>query len=177
MNASIRKEQQRDHAEVRELLIKAFGQPDEALLVERIRKSPFFIPELSLVAESPENEILGYILFSIISIEHHKSRFPSLALAPVAVMPEHQHQGIGGQLIMAGIDKATRLGHESVILLGHADYYPRFGFEPTRTWDIICPFEVPEENYMAIELVPNGLKDKSGLVMYPDVWELWDQSQ
>ena len=73
---------------------------------------------------------------------------------------------------MSGLEKATDLGFDSVILLGHADYYPRFGFEPTSTWEIRPPFDVPVENFMGIELVPKGLHKKSGTVKYPTIWQL-----
>ncbi len=176
LSVTIRPEEKDDIPEIRSVLINAFEQEDEAELVDRIRHSKYFIPRLSLVAEY-EGSILGHILFSSIWITNDSSRFSSLALAPVSVHPDYQQQGIGGKLIMRGLFEATNLGHASVILLGHADYYPRFGFEPSATWDISPPFEVPDENFMALELVPEGLRNKSGTVVYPDVWNLGDQSQ
>lgn len=171
LSVTIRPEEKEDIPEIRSVLIKAFGQEDEAELVDRIRRSKHFIPSLSLVAEYRGN-ILGHIMFSSIWISNNSNRYPSLALAPVSVHPDYQRQGIGGKLIMRGLFEATNLGHESVILLGDADYYPRFGFEPAETWDITPPFDVPSENFMAVELIPEGLRNKSGTVVYPDVWNL-----
>ena len=144
---------------------------EEFELVERIRSSKFYVPELSLVAVVRE-KVVGHILFSEIEIHSKNSTSIALALAPVSVAQKFQRNGIGAKLIMTGLERATRLGYDSVILLGHADYYPRFGFEPTSTWEISPPFDVPAENFMGIELVPKGLHKKSGTVKYPSVWQL-----
>jgi len=142
-----------------------FADHTEHLLVHRLRLSSSFIPELSMVADV-NNVIVGHILFTTIKIVGAKE-WDSLALAPVSVLPEYQSKGIGGELIVKGIERAKALGYKSIILLGHEHYYPKFGFKRASTWNIKCPFEVPDEVFMAMELVENGLKGVSGVVEYP----------
>ena len=113
------------------------------------------------------NEIIGHILFSKIVIKNDTEEFESLALAPMAVIPEFQGLGIGSQLINKGLQKATKLGYKSVIVLGHENYYPRFNFTPASQFQISCPFEVPGDNFMAIELKKGSLDKVSGCVVYP----------
>ena len=161
----IRQEQRSDHKEVYEINKQAFNQENESKLIEKIREGENFVPELSLVAEL-NGEIVGHILFSKIKIIG-EDEYESLALAPMAVAPEHQKQGIGGALVKTGLETAKNLGFESVILVGHSDYYPRFGFKRASIWGIKCPFEVPDEAFMAIELVEDSLKNKKGYVQFP----------
>ncbi|AZA84870.1 GNAT family N-acetyltransferase [Chryseobacterium lactis] len=168
----IRQEEEKDYKEVFQLVEKAFRDMEhsdhqEQFLVEKLRKSDVFIPELSLVAEDESGEIAGHILFTKIKIENDTESFESLALAPVSVQPEFQNRGIGGQLIREGHRIAKELGYRSVILLGHEKYYPKFGYEKTSNFGISFPFEIPEENGMAIELVKDGLKNIKGVVKYP----------
>lgn len=169
---NIRKEEKKDYKKVFSLIENAFKHEiytdhKEQYLVERLRKSASFIPELSLVAEIDE-EIVGYILLTKIKIINdtlHSSE--SLALAPVAVLKRFQGNGIGGQLILEAHRKSKELGFKSVILLGHEKYYPKFGYEMTKKYGIKLPFDVPDENCMLIELTENALKDVSGTVEYP----------
>lgn len=106
----------------------------------------------------------------LIKDENNKEH-ESLALAPMAVTPRLQKQGIGGQLIQAGLAKAKELGYASVIVLGHEYHYPKFGFVPADQWNIKPPFDVPANVFMAIELVKDGLAGVSGLVHYPAAFE------
>lgn len=138
----------------------------EHFLVERLRKSDAFIPELSLVAEI-DNEIVGHILLTKLRIENEFESFESLALAPVSVKPEFQGKGIGSRLITESHTIAKRLGYTSIILLGHESYYPRFGYDSTSKYGITMPFDVPEENCMIVSLSENGLLGVSGEVKYP----------
>jgi predicted N-acetyltransferase YhbS len=161
----IRQERAADHEAVYALNAAAFDQKDESDLIERIRKGKYFVPELSLVAEL-DGRIVGHILFSKIKIKG-ETESESLALAPMAVLPEFQRRGIGGSLVNRGLEMAKALGFESVIVLGHAEYYPRFGFEKASKWEIACPFEVPDEVFMAIELIEGALSGKAGTVIYP----------
>jgi predicted N-acetyltransferase YhbS len=172
MNVFIRQETKRDFSEIFVLHSKAFGQDNEARLVNLLRNSDTFIPELSLVGVAG-NRIIAHILFTRISIvDVNKNRQSSLALAPMGVLPEFQKQGIGGQLIRYGISKARQLGHRSVIVVGHEHYYPKFGFVPARKWDIKSPFDIPDNVFMAIELVRDGLKGVQGVVEYPKEFDI-----
>ena len=168
----IRKEIESDYADVYELNKAAFGQESESKLVELLRKSNAFIPELSLVAVI-NNKIVGHILFTKIIIKDDSgNEFESLALAPMAVKPELQKKGIGGKLIRYGLNKARELGYKSVIVLGHEHYYPKFGFVPAEKWKIKAPFDVPKNVFMGIELVENGLTGVTGTVHYPEEFEM-----
>ncbi len=162
----IRREEKKDHTIVYEINRLAFGQENESQLIEKIRKGSNFVPELSLIAEI-DNKIVGHILFSRIKIVGG-SVFESLALAPMAVIPEFQKQGIGGKLIKKGIEKAKELGFDSIIVLGHKEYYPKFGFQRASKWSIECPFEVPDEAFRAIELTEKAFEGKAGTVQYPE---------
>ena len=171
MNFKIRQEVLSDYPIVFDLVEQAFrnemiSDKKEQFLVERLRKSDGFIPELSIVAEVNQ-KIVGYILLTKIIIETNPESETSLALAPVAVLPTFQKKGIGGRLIEEAHRIAKELGYESVILLGHENYYPKFGYQPLHHYDLSLPFEAPKENCMAIELVPDALKNKKGKVIYP----------
>jgi predicted N-acetyltransferase YhbS len=171
MNITIRQEQPADYPAVFELIEKAFSKLEvsnhqEQFFVERLRKSEGFIPELSLVALL-DNKIVGHIVLSKINIKNDEKEYQTLILAPVSVLPEFQNQGIGSQLIIEAHKKATELGFKSVILVGHEDYYPRFGYKKAAGFGIKQPFDVPEQNNLAVELVENGLYCVSGIVEYP----------
>jgi predicted N-acetyltransferase YhbS len=166
MEIKIRQEVNKDYKRVYEITKLAFGQEKESKLIEKVRKGPNFVPELSLVAEK-DNEIVGHILFSKMKIVG-ESEYETLMLAPLAVIPELQKQGIGGKLIKKGIEKAIELGFDSIIVVGHKDYYPKFGFQKASKWGIKCPFEVPDGAFMAIELTENALENKAGVVQFPE---------
>ena len=171
MQINIRQENESDYAAVFDLIEKAFknevySDHQEQLLVERLRTSSAFIPELSLVAEI-DKQVIGHILLTKIKIKRAEKSFGSLALAPVSVLPEFQKKGVGGQLIIVAHEKAKALGHHSIILLGHQDYYPKFGYSQADKFGIELPFDVPKENCMAIELTKHALKTVSGVIEYP----------
>lgn len=171
MKVNIRQEIPADYSIVFDLIEQAFHEEilsdkKEQFLVERLRKSNAFIPELSLVAEVNQ-EIVGYILLTKITIESKLYKHIALALAPVAVLPAFQNKGIGGMLIKEAHRIAKKLGYQSIILLGHENYYPKFGYRPLHQFNISLPFDAPKENCMAIELVPDALKRKEGSVVYP----------
>ncbi|MEZ4939313.1 MAG: N-acetyltransferase [Saprospiraceae bacterium] len=176
MKITIRVENPEDHAAVFQVVEEAFktmefSDHDEQFLVERLRKSPAFVPELSLVAEY-DHEVIGHILLTRITIKNGDQVFESLALAPVSVKPAFQRKGVGGKLILEAHKRAKALGFQSIILLGHADYYPRFGYEPTSKYGIKLPFEVPEEHCMVLALTENGLDGVHGMVEYPEAFFL-----
>ncbi len=171
-NITIRKETMSDYARVVELTAKAFetmpfSDGNEDKLVENLHKANTFIPELSLVAEL-DGKITGHILFTPMQIKNEQETFESLVLGPVSVLPEFQKQGIGSQLILAGHQKSKELGFQSVILIGHPEYYPRFGYKPASTWGIKTQIPLPSDDvFMAVELTEGALKDVSGMVVFP----------
>ena len=174
MEIILRQENKNDFESVFHLIEKAFEKEEysdhkEQFLVERLRKSDAFIPELSIVAEI-DNKIVGHILFTKLQIKNESQTFASLALAPVSVLPEFQGKEIGSKLILQGHEIAKSLDYKSVILLGHQDYYPRFGYELCKKYNIKMPFDVPAENCMVIALVEDGLKGISGEVVYPSAF-------
>ena len=173
MSLVIRPEEPNDYDSITLLLTSAFAQDAEAKLVNKLRKRLDYKPELALVAEQ-ENMVAGFILFTpviirnVAGVEHQ-----SLALAPVAVLPKFQQIGIGSALIVHGLEKAVQMGYSSVIVLGHAHYYPKFGFKKASCWNIQSPFPVPDEVFMAKELTEGGLMGVEGLVIYsPEFLEL-----
>lgn len=166
----IRQEEANDFPAVYNINSKAFKRKVEARLVDRLRLSEAFVPELSLVA-IVDNRIVGHILFTEIMIVDKNKETPSLALAPMAVDPDMQHHGVGTQLIRSGFNKAIDLGYKSVIVLGHAEYYPKHGFVPTSKWQIKPPYHVPENSFLGVELVENGLSGVKGTVRYSKEFE------
>ena len=166
MKIQIRPENKNDYKIISMVNDMAFGQETEGILIEKLRKNRNFIKELSLVA-CMGNEIIGHILFFPIQIKSEGESFESLALAPMSVIPELQGLGIGSQLVEKGIAKAKKLGHQSIIVLGHEKYYPKFGFKPASEFNITAPFEVSDNVFMAKEIQPNSLADVSGCVEYP----------
>jgi putative acetyltransferase len=163
---SVAQEKNDDIVSIREVITAAFGQTNEAKLVEAIRNSQNFIPELSIVATEKGN-LLGHILFSPIVIDAQAQTFSALALAPLSVIPTCQRQGIGTELVQFGLSKCCELDHNLVVVLGHPSYYPRFGFQTARQFGIRAPFPVPDEAFMVLELKPNALIKASGIVRYP----------
>ena len=133
---------------------------NEQDLVVALRNSDSFIPELSLIAVK-EDKIIGYILFTKIKIGNYEE----LALAPLAVLPEYQKQGIGSMLIEQGHKIAKKLGYHYSIVLGSENYYPKFGYIPAIQCGIQAPFEVPNENFMAVKLNNTDTEIK-GIVQY-----------
>lgn len=172
MNIRIREEQRSDAAAIYRLVEEAFAPMAESdhreqLLVERLHQSDSFLPQLSLVAETEEQEIAGYILLTKVMIVSEAGEKASLAVAPLAVLPQYQNRGIGGKLIREAHKKAAALGFGTAVLLGHKDYYPRFGYRRASDYGIRFPFEVPPECCMVAELIPDALEGISGTVHYP----------
>jgi putative acetyltransferase len=167
---TVRPEQPADYAAIADVSRAAFRQDNEARLIAALRKSAGFDPELSLVAVR-DDVIVGHILFSRILIESESSEVPALALAPMAVLPALQREGIGSQLVAEGLESCRRAGHRIVIVVGHPDYYPRFGFVPAGPLGLRAPFPVPSEAFMALELVAGALDGVHGTVRYPPPFE------
>lgn len=168
MKFNIRPECPSDYQGIREVNILAFNnQENEAKLVELIRKSENFIPELSLVAETEEHEIIGHILISTITLVSDQGKISTLGLAPMAVKPGYQHKGIGSGLVSKGLEACRESGYKHIFVLGHPNFYPRFGFTTSKTYGINPPFHVPDEVFMALELKSGSLSSMQGRIEYP----------
>lgn len=167
---TIRHENISDYEQITEINTAAFEQTNESELIIALRKNPNFHEDLSFVA-CIDNKIVGHLLLFPIVIINNVSTKESLALAPMSVLPEYQNKGIGSSLITHAKEVARFFGYTSIIVLGHKDYYPKFGFKPANIWNIKAPFEVPDEVFMAIELKENALQHVSGTVEYPIEFE------
>jgi putative acetyltransferase len=165
---NIRCETLPDYTVIAEVNTLAFGQENEAKLVEEIRRSDCYISELSLVAEV-ENIVVGHILFSYINLVDEET-IKVLGLAPLAVHPQFQRQGIASALIKAGLEIANKRGEAIVIVLGHPHFYTRFGFEPSIGYGIESPFAVPEDVFM-VKPLQNYHQNYKGKVVYPPAFE------
>lgn len=163
---TIRLEQTEDQPTVRELLLAAFEGPGEANLVEalRIEASPI----VSLVSVDGDT-INGHILFSPVTLSGDPN-LNVMGLAPMAVWPQHQRTGIGSDLVRAGLDACRELGTQAVVVLGHPEYYPRFGFHPSKKYSIDSEYNVPEDVFMAMELKPGTLTGKTGRISYHEAF-------
>jgi putative acetyltransferase len=163
---TIQSEKDENHTAIHEINVLAFGRETEAELVENLRKSRDFAPELSLVAIK-DRRVVGHILFSPVAIHTNKEIFSALALAPMAVLSAFQNQGIGSQLVRQGLQQCRNLGHRIVIVVGLPKYYPRFGFTAARVKGLEVPFPVPDEAFMVLELAPGAMNGITGMVIYP----------
>jgi putative acetyltransferase len=168
---TIRPERAADASAVRAVNESAFETDVEARLVDvlRVEASPL----VSLVAEI-DGSICGHILFSPITLQQEvagsqgasHSRSQPLGLAPMAVSPSHQRKGIGSALVRAGLAACRQLECEAVVVLGHPQFYPRFGFRPASHFGLRSEYDVPDEVFMAMELTPGSLAGKHGIVRY-----------
>ena len=158
----IRVEKENDRDAVFAVNGSAFATSAEATLVDVLREQAQ--PVVSLVAEDNGN-IVGHIMFSPVLL----SGYPDLkmmALAPMAVTPEYQRKGVGSALVRAGLELCRKLGFVAVVVLGHTEYYPRFGFSPSSRFGIDSEYDVPEGVFMAMELAPEALSGITGRVKY-----------
>lgn len=159
----IRREKPADVSAVREVHRAAFGQDDEATIVDTLRSSCDDL--VSLVAEEDER-IVGHILFSPVTIEGENGQLVGMGLAPMAVHPDRQRQGIGSSLIQAGLDTLRDRGVPFVVVLGHPHYYRRFGFTPAARYNVRSKWEVPDDVFMLLELESSALREFAGLASY-----------
>ncbi|MBD1887239.1 GNAT family N-acetyltransferase [Microcoleus vaginatus] len=165
----IRTEKPEDLEGVRQVNIAAFGRENEANLVDRLRG---IASTFSLVA-LPSDRIVGHICFSPVVVEGKcSSNLSILGLAPVAVLPEYQRQGIGTLLIQHGLEECRRSGFQAVVVLGHPDFYSRFGFIPASRKSLKSEYDVPDEAFMVLELESGTLQDCSGTVKYRSEFSL-----
>jgi putative acetyltransferase len=158
----IRIESAVDVAAIRAVNLAAFETAVEADLVTALRAQA--TPLISMVAEDG-TAIVGHIVFSPAALDSDPA-VRIAGLAPMAVIPSRQRQGIGSLLVRHGLEHCRRAGFSACIVLGHADYYPRFGFTPASRFGLRSEYEVPDDVFMAMELVPAALARASGTVRY-----------
>ncbi|PRX95409.1 GNAT family N-acetyltransferase [Allonocardiopsis opalescens] len=157
-----RAETEQDVPAIREVNLAAFPTSFEADLVEALRADPAWVPELSVVAVSHDGTVAGYALLTRCQVDG----VPALALGPCAVLPRFQRRGAGSAAIRAGLSAARDLGENLVLVLGHPEYYPRFGFVPASRYGIRPSFEVPDEAMMAL-VFDDTVPVPSGTIVYP----------
>lgn len=162
MNVHIRMEEASDTAAIFEVNRLAFGRDDEAELVDALRDEGYV--RASLVAEDA-GQVVGHVLFSELPIVTRDGTIGALSLAPMAVVPERQRQGIGSMLVSEGLIACAQRGYSIVIVLGHPEFYPRFGFSAELARRLVSPFS--GEAFMAMELAPGALEGVEGKVQYP----------
>ena len=159
----IREEQAQDVVAIREVNVRGFGQSQEADIVDKLRQN---CDELISLVALKEDKIVGHILFSPVTIESGDGTIRGMGLAPMAVLPEHQRQGIGSELVRAGIERLKNMDCPFVIVVGFPEYYPRFGFESASRYGIKSEWDVPDEAFMILVLNESELGGISGVVKY-----------
>ena len=166
---SIREEKPEDVAGIRLVNERAFKQPAEANIIDKLRQNCNGL--LSLVAIEGDN-IIGHVLFSPAVVNSDHGVVAGMGLAPMAVSPQHQRQGIGAALIKHGIARLRECGCPFVIVLGHEEYYPRFGFKPACQYGLQSQLEnVPEEAFMVMILDEIAMQGTSGVARYKDEFD------
>ncbi len=168
MDCIIRPERPTDHARVHEIHKLAFETEAEAELVDGLRRE--VTPIISLVAEM-DNEIVGHILFTPVTVGDTPAGAATMGLAPLSVHPDFQDHGIGGELTTVGLKACATLGTEIVVTLGHPDYYQRFGFIPAIEEGISYIGRDFDPFFMVRELVPGTLEKYQGEVRYHRLFE------
>lgn len=164
----IRAERAEDIDAIRAVNAAAFDGPNEAALVDALREAA--APFLSLVADDG-GEIVGHICFTPVEVERPDGAIVVVAgLAPMAVRPDRQNQGIGSRLVEAGLDECRRAVFPAVVVLGHPAYYPRFGFEPAAPRGLRSDYDVPDPVFMVLELVRGGAAALQGVAHYHPVF-------
>jgi putative acetyltransferase len=161
--AAIRSERRGDEQAVWRVVSQAFGQPDEAGLVEALRQHGDQV--ISLVAELA-GQIVGHIMFSPVTVRDDQTDWRAIGLGPLAVLPSHQGHGIGARLVWAGLEACRDAGHDVVFVLGHPGYYPRFGFLPTDQAGIRWEHDAPAEAFMVVELTPGAMAHRRGVLSF-----------
>ena len=162
----IRPEQKTDRQRIRIINTSAFETDAEANLVDALRQSG--IPLISLVAEEG-TQLIGHILLSPVSLTGQTHAIAGLA--PMAVLPEWQGKGVGSCLVTEGLKYCIEAGYIAVVVLGHPNYYQRFGFVPASSFNIKSEYKVPDEAFMLKELEPSALTEIQGVIKYHEAFE------
>ena len=160
---TIREECPEDIEAIRAVNQEAFGQPQEGQLVDALRTNGGVL--LSLVA-TLNGRVVGHILYSPLSVGSDGEKVIGAGLGPMAVLAEYQRQGIGGKLIETGNQKLREVGCAFIVVLGHLEYYPRFGFKPASGYGIQCEWDVPDNVFMVLVMDQSKMKGVSGLAKY-----------
>ncbi|MHC4624196.1 MAG: GNAT family N-acetyltransferase [Planctomycetota bacterium] len=163
MVTDFRREQPGDEPVIRHVNEQAFGQPNEASLVDVLRERGAAV--LSMVA-TDDDQVVAHVLFTEAVVTETDSQFKALCLGPMAVLPSYQRRGIGSRLLECALDKCRELDYDAVVVVGHPEFYPRFGFVPARLKGVRCEFDVPDEAFMVLELQEDGLAGRTGVVRY-----------
>ena len=161
---TIRIERPQDAVQVRTVDERAFGRAAEADIVDKLRGA--CEDSASLVAEE-DGDVVGHVLFSPAIVEGHESSVVGMGLAPLAVMPSRQRQGIGSALVRRGLETLRERGCPFVVVLGHPDYYPRFGFERASAHGLACQWAgLPDDAFMTLILDAGAMEGVSGVAAY-----------
>jgi putative acetyltransferase len=163
----IRPEADADRPAIYSVNKAAFETSAEANLVDTLRAKAGQL--ISLVAEIDE-QIVGHIFFSAVSLTE-RPELSLMGLGPMAVLPKHQRQGVGSALVREGLKRCKQQGYEAVVVVGHPEYYPRFGFVPASRYGIRCEYDVPDDVFMIVELVAGTLWGASGLIRYDEAFD------
>lgn len=164
----IRFERREDAPRIRNLHRAAFGSTLEGDIVDALRVAGAAL--VSLVAID-EGEVVGHILFSPVTITGADS-MQTVALGPMAALPDRQRRGIGSALVNAGIEECRKRGVQAVFVVGHAEYYPRFGFVQAEKFGISCEFNVADDAFMVLELVDGALQGRAGVVHFHEAFQM-----
>jgi putative acetyltransferase len=163
MLINIREERPENIAMIRGVNIEAFGRSQEANLIEMLRTNGGIL--LSLLATN-EDQIVGHILYSAVTVGSGERKIIGAGLGPMAVRPAYQRRGIGAKLIEFGTTRLKQSGCPFIVVLGHVDYYPRFAFRPASDYGLKCEWSVPDNAFMALALDESKIGGLSGLAKY-----------
>ena len=166
----IRPERLQDREAIRRVNVEAFGRTGEADLVDTLRASASGFLSLVSSLDASDKQVVGHILFTPVTVTAPSNSAQAMALAPLAVLPEYQRTGHGSALTRAGLTACREAGHRIVFVVGHPEYYPRFGFRQARALGFQCEFPVPDEVFMVAELVEGALDGVEGEVRYHEAF-------
>lgn len=169
MTLIIREECETDHTAIQTINDEAFGSDVESRLIQALRADGSAL--ISLVAED-KGRVVGHIVFSPVTMEP-SSTVKIAGLGPMSVTPQLQRSGIGSQLVKRGLDICQERGYEAAVVLGHPDYYPKFGFKPASTFRIKSTYNVPDDVFMAMELREGALQTVQGTAHYHKAFALF----